>query len=201
VAKSRKKDLPTDGQLASEGEAAHNAAIAEHLPDTSTEFDPATLERQSAAILATTDHAETVGKPVDHVLQRAKERFAPKHRPIDHGKNRLPNPHFTDSIALTDDKNGPRVHLGRGKPDGRVEVMLIKFDEKPTGEVGTLVLQGLRDNGFRFHGGAWTKDLDQSARWRTHSESHQLFKDIANTMREANGLPPVSETAGHGTPG
>ncbi len=71
---------------------------------------------------------------------------------------KFPDPFGTHNIALTADKDGPRMHLSRSS---RFRQMRIAFDAKPSEET----LQLLRDNGFRGNNEhkAWTIQLERGA--------------------------------------
>ena len=126
---------------------------------------------------------------IDHVLQLARERFGKQNADGDAPeKITLPDPHLTQSIALTAEPDGPKMRLFRSNAHRE---MLIVFDKKPEGEIGGLVFEALKDHGFRWNGNAWAKRLDPQARWRSTAEAEKLFKDIGDTLREANGLRPT----------
>jgi hypothetical protein len=108
---------------------------------------------------------------------------------------RVPDPFWFDSVALSDEKDGPRMYLGRSR--ARRE-MQMAFDEKPD----DATLQALREAGFRWNGShkVWTLHLERDVEWRGHADAERLFKNIANTIREKNGLEPLGRgmEASHG---
>jgi hypothetical protein len=139
--------------------------------------------------------SEPVADSANPLVEAAKEQLGAVEVPDDGDQERrvsLPDPHWSDSISLTNAKDGPRIHLGRSR---RYRQMLIAFDVKPEGEVGGQVLATLRDQGWRYHAKdkAWTVQLERGAEWRTAADAEKLFRDVGNTLREANGLPPVGQ--------
>lgn len=126
------------------------------------------------------------------LLQRARDRLTPQ-RQQGHEQERakLPDPHFTEAISLTDKNDGPRIHLGRSQRHGE---MLIKFDQKPEGEMADVIFTALKDKGFHWNrdAKAWTMKIDPHQKWQSHQSAEKLFRDVANTLREQNGLQPVS---------
>ena len=93
-------------------------------------------------------------------------------------------------IALTDEKDGPTMHLARNH---RYQRMEMRFDENP----GEEVRAALKDQGWSWKGQekAWTLPLDREARYVEHMAAEKLFRDIGNTIREQNGLSPVGQLA------
>lgn len=97
-----------------------------------------------------------------------------------------PDPFGATSVALSDSNDGPRIRLYRNQ---KFQQMAIQFDEKPDEPVR----QKLREHGWTWRGaeGAWTKQLGERPA-QTHRMAEELFESIANDMRQAKGLEPVS---------
>jgi hypothetical protein len=87
--------------------------------------------------------------------------------------------------------DGPKLERGRSH---RHEEMLIRFPSKPEGETGELIFAAMKEQGFRRNrdAQAWTLPLNPHQKFRAHQAAEALFKDIDNTLREQNGLPPVT---------
>jgi hypothetical protein len=134
-------------------------------------------------------HANSHSNGHVSALDRLKAHSAPKQT----DKPPMADPHFFESVALTEKHDGPKLRLGRSN---RHKEMLIKFDEKPgEGEVGEAIFTALKDKGFRWNrdAGAWTLKMDPAQKWRAHQDAEKLFRDIGNTLREQNGLGPVTD--------
>lgn len=145
-----------------------------------TDFDPAKLEAQAPSREPGDDTepaATTHAKRVSSGSQRAK----------------IPDPFGAITISLTDDNDGPKARLLRSRDHND---MWLQFDEKPD----PAILDQIKAEGFRWesrardgdHKGAWVKELDPDQAWRTHADAERLLKDVANQIREKNGLDPVS---------
>jgi hypothetical protein len=100
-----------------------------------------------------------------------------------------PDPFSQMTIALSNDNEGPKARLYRSH---RFQQMAIQFDEKPDEDIR----QRLRDDGWTWRPaeGAWTKQLGEQP-GQAHRKAQALFTSIANDIRHANGLEPVSTLA------
>jgi hypothetical protein len=97
-----------------------------------------------------------------------------------------PDPFGEMTIALCNDNDGPKARLYRNR---RFQQMAIGFDEKP--DEG--IRQELREDGWtwRTAESAWTKQLGERP-GETHRSAVAMFASIANEIRQANGLEPVT---------
>lgn len=79
------------------------------------------------------------------------------------------------------------VHLIEDRQNRR---MMIKFDEKPSGEVRSL-MKG-EQYGFRFDGEdeVWYKKISQAKPRQSRQEAEDLAFQAANMIREEKGLEP-----------
>ncbi len=106
---------------------------------------------------------------------------------------KIPDPFGILGIALTDEKDGPRAHLLRSRDHND---MWIQFDENP----GREITDQIKAEGFRWEPrawsgdrkGAWVKPLEEGQEWRTQADAERLLRDMANQIREKNGLEPVT---------
>jgi hypothetical protein len=100
-----------------------------------------------------------------------------------------PDPFNEMIIALSNDNDGPKTRLYRNQ---RFQQMAIQFDEKPDESIR----QKLRDDGWTWRSaeGAWTKQLGDRPS-ETHRNALELLASIANDIRQANGLEPVTMPA------
>jgi hypothetical protein len=108
-----------------------------------------------------------------------------------------PDPRSIETITLGDSNLSPKMRLFI---NNKYQQMAIQFDNKPDAKH----IERLRDEGFRFRDGAWTKqfftreekdqldDQQKSARRaRVHLEVERTFHEIANGIRHDMGLAPV----------
>jgi hypothetical protein len=102
-------------------------------------------------------------------------------------KQYQPDPHLIERISLGDGPDAPQMRLYR---NNRMQQMAIVFDEKPEPEQ----IAKLRENGFRWRNddGAWTKQIDRDAKWKTQVDAERIFRDIGNAIRQEQGLGPVA---------
>jgi hypothetical protein len=79
------------------------------------------------------------------------------------------------------------VHLVEDRENKR---MLIKFDEKPSEQVRTLLKSP--EYGYRFDGAeqVWYKFISQARPRQSRREADDLFLKVANMIREEKGLEP-----------
>jgi hypothetical protein len=97
-----------------------------------------------------------------------------------------PDPFGATSVALTDNNDGPKVRLYRSQ---KFQQMAIQFDEKPDESIR----QKLREDGWTWRGaeGVWTKQLGERP-GQMHRQAEEFFQTIANELRQARGLEPVT---------
>jgi hypothetical protein len=102
------------------------------------------------------------------------------------GQVKRPDPFGEMTIALSNNNDGPKARLYRSH---RFQQLAIQLDEKP--DEG--IRQRLRDDGWTWRPaeGAWTKQLGEQP-GQTHRKAQAFFVAIANDIRQANGLEPVS---------
>lgn len=101
----------------------------------------------------------------------------------------MSNSHNAVTIALTDDKEGPKVRLNRNFRERALE---MQFDENP----GREITDQLKAEGWRWesrarygdHKGAWIMRLEQGYEVRAEADARRLLKDVANQIRANNGL-------------
>lgn len=163
---SRRRTAEAPAHEATAGEIVQQVADSTHIPE-----------------------GHTNGHANGHVsaLDKLKAHSTPKRN-----EHAAADPFFFESISLTEKNDGPKLRLGRSN---RHKEMLIRFDQKPgEDEVGKAVFAALKDKGFHWNSKAqaWTLPIDPLEKFRAHQAAEQLFKDIGNTLREANGLPPVT---------
>ncbi len=98
----------------------------------------------------------------------------------------FPEPFTEQVVNLNQDPAGAKIRLQRSN---RYRQMRIATDEKPDPKY----LQMFRDAGMRWRGQekAWSIQLDRDAAWRTALDIERLFYDVANGIREDNGLSAV----------
>jgi hypothetical protein len=113
---------------------------------------------------------------------------------------------------------GHRIATGDGRwlrfsrsqrwQQGRIEFVPQKEgeDAKPRPEDGDT--KWLRERGWQWRGDqkAWTKQLERNteediyARGKSHTAAHAEFLELANRIRERNGLEPVAAISNERTP-
>ncbi len=171
--------------MARKRHAADAGSHEEQLPPEATETEGRTGE----IILNPSSEPRENGRA--DMLQRARDRLTPQRQAHEPEKAKMPDPHFSEVISLTDKNDGPKIRLGRSQRHGE---MLIKFDEKPEGDIAELIFTALKDKGFHWNrdAKAWTMKIDPHQKWQSHQSAEKLFRDVANTLREANGLEPVN---------
>ncbi len=106
---------------------------------------------------------------------------------LDHDdRTPIPDPFSQHQINLTADSNGPKIRLQRSN---RYRQMRIVTDEKPAAKY----LQAFRDAGMKWRNEdkAWTIQLEKDAAWRTALDIERVFLDVANGIRQDNGLPEI----------
>lgn len=102
------------------------------------------------------------------------------------GQRRPSDPKPIDTITLGDTNDAPKMRLFRNQ---RFNQMAIAFEEKPEQKY----IDQLRDAGYRFRDGGWTKQLGHEEKWKGHADAERLFYQIANSIRADKGLEPVSQ--------
>lgn len=204
----------TEAQLHDQATAAHEAQLAtapvEHplpsdgvplYPSTPPElidaphadpFDAAIAARQAGQFEppAETHHSEApqeTQQPTFAGREQSRRHGEPKNGVT--REQALPNPAPENDIALTAEHHqGPRMRLFRERhPSGHLAA--IQFDEKPSDEVR----QKLRDAGWQWRqqDAVWKKPLGEQP-GLAHYHNQKLFEEIANEIRAANGLEPVT---------
>lgn len=165
----------------------------------------AAANRQAAASAAEFATQPDVSDPLVHTpnpsdsptTEIPKQSFAER---VQHGepKNGVtralvqPNPFAENTISLTNDNDGPKMRLYRDRRNPQIglyeNAMVIQFDEKPEEEAR----QKLRDNGWQWKqaDAVWRKPLGENPGVE-HRKAQELFEQIANDIRQGNGLEPV----------
>jgi hypothetical protein len=138
------------------------------------EFVPSKLSNQQ------TSPSEIAQQSTDLPLVPTGTSHEPQHN------SKLPDPHSIDQISLSQAKGGPMMRLLRNH---RYKKMQIMFDKRPPKHI-TLQLQ---DAGWTYnhHDTTWSKPLGRGTEISTAIESERLFKQLANQIRESQGLDPV----------
>jgi hypothetical protein len=176
------------------------------MPRAKRKTNAATQETAPAAVPTAADNA--AAPPTEAPAEPAQQDGEPTKQWV----SKLPDPFGRHSIDLGD---GRRLQLNRS---GRWQQMQIKFvaakegvDPKPKKDDGDT--QWLRERGYQWRGDdtkAWTiqllapdeKDLpdDDKARRRVAADMRAEgdFIELAQRIRERNGLPPVSVFAAEG---
>jgi hypothetical protein len=160
-----RKKKPVDGDTAPAGQA-----------DPATEFNPAELES-----LPPTAAMTPVGEPAQPVIPKIGTA--------------LPDPHGIDLIALSAERDGPRMHLLRSR---RHRDVWIAFDVNP----GKEITDQIKAEGFRWerqaelpsgNAGAWVKPLEPGREIRIMLDAERLFLKLGNDIRQSKGLEPVGQ--------
>jgi hypothetical protein len=89
-------------------------------------------------------------------------------------QRRSPDP-FT---IARDDKAGVRLLESR-----QYRQMQLKFAEKPD----RVILDKVKEAGFRWNGEAWTKQIQQATALQTRIDAERLFQDVVDMIREQKG--------------
>lgn len=164
------KPKKTEHQQNQEAEAAHHEAVNDALadiPDSALEFDPAKLEAPNNP-----ERDENPPKPpeqaevlpignTDRQEQQEKLAAAEAAAPVTRASE-LDEPETTHHShkrfgVYRDSKNGVRIDKETERQHGQNGLrVLVSFRDKPSDEER----QTLKDNGFRFDGGSWTKPLN-----------------------------------------
>lgn len=174
------------------------AAAAAETPDTTvTPGEGATLQDAMEENIPTAQFApEDAGTPGD-----ANEGAEPQQRK------------FQDTLG-----QGHRIATGDGRwlrfsrsvrwQQGRIEFLPQKEgeDAKPKAEDGDT--KWLREHGWQWRSSekAWSKQLERNteediyARGKSHTAAHAEFIELANRIRERNGLEPVLAMSNERTP-
>lgn len=170
-------------------------AAAETAPDAPpAEGQHATRARRTRRRKAAVEQEtpDTIAPAVEQVVQEVQER-QPGEDPEEPKKQWAtpPDPRGSWRIRLSPDEDAPYMYLLR---NNRYQQVDIAFDEKPEEKH----LQMLRDEGFRWRRdeGVWAKQLDRDAKWRTQADAEELFREIANDIRQARGMEPITSGAG-----
>jgi hypothetical protein len=171
MAKSRKKELPTDAQLTEQGTAAHMDQVAQHLPDTAT--DPSKLEAARELQQEQVRHTDGHHGHGSHAEAVGKRPFTP----------------HKDPFSLINDYVAG-VKLSESRQHGE---MIIAFREKPS----AAVLEKMRDGHFQWHSRdkVWTRKLGDDP-MTVRIDAERLHREVSGMIREEKGV-----AEGHGVPG
>jgi hypothetical protein len=165
--------------------------VAQATPDV---FDPATAAQQAGKFEQPTPDTDTrveealppVGVVRGSEVQPPDEHREPEAHHADQSQRRTSGPKAIDTITLGDTNDAPKMRLFRNQ---RFNQMAIAFEVKPDQKYIDL----LRDEGYRFRDGGWTKQLGHEEKWKGHADAERLFYHIANSIRADKGLEPVSQ--------
>jgi hypothetical protein len=174
MARRKAKELPAT-QPAEQTEAAHHAAVAEHLPDTSTDFNPAELERQH-------EHQQQAADPTAEGNGHHASRHT-THR--EHGQSHAHSvgkrqPRYNEQ-GITDKLAGAKL-LEHHDP----YLSIIRFEEKPS----DAVREKLRDGGFKWVGEnkEWVRPINFDTRGQDRIHADRVFGDVTKMTREERGI-------------
>ncbi len=111
----------------------------------------------------------------------------------------LADPFGGHTISLSEDPKGPQARLLRSKQHAD---MWIQFTENP----GEEIRGQLKEAGFHwenravsdFAKGAWVIGMEPGNEWRNHAHAEEVFREIVNQIREANGMEPFVPGAAQG---